>query len=51
MGNNPCYPYDSCMSTHIGDDVDIITWEQVNLFLIYSYYLFNILVNELWKKS
>lgn len=30
MGNNPCYPYDTCMSTHLGDDVDIITWEQVN---------------------
>lgn len=28
MGNNPCYPYDTCMSTHLGDDVDIITWEQ-----------------------
>lgn len=31
MGNNPCYPYDTCMSTHMGDDVDIITWEQVDL--------------------
>jgi hypothetical protein len=29
MGNNPCYPYDACMGTHLGDDVDIITWEQV----------------------
>jgi hypothetical protein len=31
MGNNPCYPYDTCMSTHLGDDLDIITWEQVCL--------------------
>jgi len=28
LGNNPCYPYDACISTHAGDDVDLITWEQ-----------------------
>jgi hypothetical protein len=29
LGNNPCYPYDACVSTHIGDDVDFLAWEQV----------------------
>lgn len=28
LGNNPCYPYDACLSTHLGDDVDIVVWEQ-----------------------
>lgn len=28
LGNNPCYPYDACIETHIGDDVDLIAWEQ-----------------------
>jgi hypothetical protein len=28
LGNNPCYPYDSCIPTHMGDDLDILTWEQ-----------------------
>ena len=29
IGNNPCYAYDACIATHIGDDLDILTWEQV----------------------
>lgn len=28
LGNNPCYPYDACLSTHLGDDLDIVVWEQ-----------------------
>ena len=28
LGNNPCYPYDACIATHVGLDVDMITWEQ-----------------------
>ena len=28
MGNNPCLPYDTCVSTFCGDDPDIIHWEQ-----------------------
>lgn len=28
IGNNPCYAYDACISTHMGDDLDILTWEQ-----------------------
>eukprot|EP01036_Dinobryon_divergens_P031899 gene31899-41389_t len=28
IGNNPCYPYDACVATHMGDDVDVLTWEQ-----------------------
>jgi hypothetical protein len=27
-GNNPCYPYDACAATHLGDDLDVVTWEQ-----------------------
>ena len=33
LGNNPCYPYDACVATHMGDDVDVLTWEQVIDFL------------------
>ena len=29
LGNNPCYPYDSCVETHMGGDLDVLTWEQV----------------------
>lgn len=29
LGNNPCYPYDACIETHLGDDLDILAWEQV----------------------
>jgi hypothetical protein len=29
LGNNPCYPYDACVETHLGDDLDILVWEQV----------------------
>lgn len=29
LGNNPCYAYDACIATHVGDDVDIVVWEQV----------------------
>lgn len=29
LGNNPCYPYDACIATHLGDDLDILAWEQV----------------------
>ena len=28
IGNNPCFPYDACITTHLGDDVDILFWEQ-----------------------
>jgi len=28
IGNNPCYPYGACIETHLGDDLDILTWEQ-----------------------
>lgn len=38
IGNNPCYPYDACIATQVGDDLDILTWEQVSLhsfFVIY----------------
>lgn len=28
IGNNPCYPYDMCMESHIPPDVDMISWEQ-----------------------
>jgi hypothetical protein len=40
LGNNPCYPYDGCMATHMGDDLDILTWEQVYVYIyiyIYTY--------------
>jgi hypothetical protein len=29
LGNNPCYAYDACIETHMGDDLDLLTWEQV----------------------
>jgi hypothetical protein len=29
LGNNPCYPYDACIATHLGEDLDILAWEQV----------------------
>ena len=29
LGNNPCYAYDACIETHLGGDLDILTWEQV----------------------
>lgn len=29
LGNNPCYPYDACVATHVGEDVDFLAWEQV----------------------
>lgn len=29
LGNNPCYAYDACIASHLGDDLDILTWEQV----------------------
>jgi hypothetical protein len=28
IGNNPCYAYDACIATHLGDDLDIVGWEQ-----------------------
>ena len=28
LGNNPCYPYDACVATHLGSDLDMLTWEQ-----------------------
>ena len=28
IGNNPCFPYDACVATHMGTDIDILTWEQ-----------------------
>jgi hypothetical protein len=31
LGNNPCYPYDACVETHLGDDLDILVWEQVRV--------------------
>jgi hypothetical protein len=28
MGNNPCMPYDVCVETFAGKDVDVVHWEQ-----------------------
>ena len=28
FGNNPCCPYNDCLETHLGDDLDILAWEQ-----------------------
>jgi hypothetical protein len=28
MGANPCLPYDACTRAHLGDDSDVIGWEQ-----------------------
>jgi hypothetical protein len=28
VGSNPCYPYDACIETHVGNDLDIVGWEQ-----------------------
>ena len=28
MGNNPCMPYDICVPTFFGRNVDVLTWEQ-----------------------
>lgn len=28
LGNNPCFAYDACIKTHIGEDLDMLTWEQ-----------------------
>jgi hypothetical protein len=28
LGNNPCFPYDACVKTHLGEDLDVVTWEQ-----------------------
>lgn len=28
LGNNPCCPYDNCIETHLGDDLDLVMWEQ-----------------------
>ena len=46
IGNNPCYPYDACVHTHMGDDLDFLTWEQVTLLLIiyvYTAYIYNLI--------
>lgn len=32
MGNNPCMPYDPCVRTFVGDDADIVHWEQVHKY-------------------
>lgn len=34
LGNNPCYPYDACIATHLGEDLDLLTWEQARLVLV-----------------
>lgn len=36
IGNNPCFPYDACVATHMGKDLDILTWEQVRLLTLTS---------------
>jgi hypothetical protein len=36
MGNNPCMPYDPCVRTYVGDDPDMVHWEQVHIIL-YDY--------------
>lgn len=36
IGNNPCFPYDACISTHLGDDLDFLAWEQVCVFNVVS---------------
>ena len=28
LGNNPCNPYDVCVSAIVGDDADMVHWEQ-----------------------
>ena len=28
LGNNPCLPYDACISNHVGSDLDFLSWEQ-----------------------
>ncbi|KAJ1394154.1 hypothetical protein B484DRAFT_425375 [Ochromonadaceae sp. CCMP2298] len=28
LGNNPCFPYDACVKTHMGEDLDVLAWEQ-----------------------
>lgn len=28
LGNNPCMPYDMCMRYFVGEDADLIQWEQ-----------------------
>lgn len=28
LGNNPCMPYNLCVKYFVGDDTDIIQWEQ-----------------------
>lgn len=35
MGNNPCYAYDACIATHLGEDLDILTWEQVERHFVH----------------
>jgi hypothetical protein len=27
IGNNPCFPYDLCTNAHLGEDLDVLTWE------------------------
>jgi hypothetical protein len=36
MGNNPCFAYDACIESHLGDDVDLLAWEQV-IYLLHPY--------------
>ena len=28
LGNNPCTPYDACVKFFVGEDADIVHWEQ-----------------------
>lgn len=28
LGNNPCFPYDVCVHMFVGDDADLVHWEQ-----------------------
>lgn len=57
LGNNPCYAYDACVETHMGDDLDLLTWEQVSLLqmtylpdsLVLTFPLCFIKVYELWS--
>lgn len=28
LGNNPCMPYDLCMRYFVGEDADLVQWEQ-----------------------
>jgi hypothetical protein len=40
IGNNPCMPYDACVRAFVGDDADIVHWEQVPLHVLVILYVY-----------